>query len=103
LIFVLENGLSEPILFRGYNGSADDVTPDVYSMECSSEATGIATAVGPGFKDGGPRPDRIKVMPGEQIHFVIEAEYFQRYKGQRCNLNLILENHSKITSREFVP
>ena len=103
LTFTLDNGLSEPIRFRGYKALTGDVTPDVYSVLCSSEATGIATAVGAGFKDGGSSPDRIKAIPGEQIHLVIPTEYFQRYKGQTCKLSLILENDSKITSQAFVP
>ena len=102
-IFVLENGLSDPIRFRGYNVLHGDVAPDVYSMLCSSESTGAATAVGAGFKDGGSRPDRIKAMPGERVQLVIPAEYFQRYKGQRCKINLILVNGSEITSQEFEP
>jgi hypothetical protein len=102
-IFVLENGLSEPIRFRGYGALPGDVTPDVYSMLCSSETTGIATAVGAGLKDGAPRPDRIKAKQEERIRLVIPAEYFRRYKGQRCKLNLILENDSKITSQDFIP
>ena len=101
-IFVLENGLSEPIRFRGYGTLPGDITPDVYSMLCSSEATGIATAAGPTIKDGGSRPDRIKAMPGEQIHLAIVTEYFQRYRGQKCKLSLILENNSEITSQEFI-
>jgi len=103
LLFVLENGLSEPIRFRGYGTLPGDVTPDVYSMLCSSEVSGIATAAGPAIKDGGSRPDRIKAMPGDQIHLAIVTEYFQRYRGQKCRLSLILENDSKITSQEFVP
>ena len=102
MIFVLENGLSEPIRFRGYGTLPGDITPDVYSMLCSSEATGIATAAGPTIKDGGSRPDRIKAMPGEQIHLAIVTEYFQRYRGQKCKLSLILENNSEITSQEFI-
>lgn len=103
LIFVLEDGSSEAIAFRGYGTLAGGVTPDVYSMLCSSEATGVATAVGAGLKDGGARPDRIMAAPGERIRILIPREYFQRYKGQSCRLRLTLDSNSEITSQEFVP
>jgi len=101
LVFVLENGFSEPINFRGYGALPGNVTPDVYSIQCYSEVTKTATAGGSMIKHGGTSPSRIKAMPGEQIHLVIKSDIFERYRGQTCTLALIFGNDSSVTSPEF--
>jgi|SRR6185295_2269853 len=101
--FVLKNGTSHIIKFRGWMRPQGDPTP-TYSGSCSaSSESGHSTSGFVGSFYDHSRPKAIAVSPGESLKLAIESIEFDQFKGRHCTLTIQLEDGSSVNSSSFDP
>lgn len=106
-IFLLKNGSSRRLTFRGFSPMLSDVEPVGYNLSCQLASNEAVTSLAPiadyAYSPFSPRETTIAVDPGEQLRVAISSEFFERYKGKRCRFSLWFEDSSEIRTQEFVP
>jgi hypothetical protein len=106
-VFLLKNGSSQRLTFRGFSPMLSDVEPVGYDVSCNLSAGSSVAALAP-LVDGwyspfSPREKTIEVEPAEQLRVAVYSEFFGPYKGNRCRLSLWLNDRSSVETGQFIP
>src|SRR5262245_52152215 len=91
LHFVLVNGTSRPIFFRGWT-TKDAAPMPSYAGSCYGDtASDRSTNVFVGTARGHTAPERIKIEASARLQLVIANDDLEQFKGERCRITLEFE------------
>lgn len=103
LQFVLENGTSRSVFFRGWTNK-DAATMPNYSGSCHGDTSqGRSTSVFVGTSPRHTTPERIKVESGARVHLIVARDDLEPLKGERCRITLEFDEGFTVESTPFVP
>jgi hypothetical protein len=99
--FVLKNGSSEKVSFRGEY--RQNMIADPWDTRVDCRATNGTTRYEHPVEVGADKPEIIQLSPREKIRLLIWTDFMAERRGARCRLRLELEDHTIVESGEFVP